>query len=78
MNSTAALTLAITLLEALPRLITASSEVLALINSTAANLRQMQADGRDPTLAEWYALDSVIATLTARINDQEHDVDPFS
>lgn len=62
------ITLAITLLDALPGLILASTEVLSLISSTSATLSKMQAENRDPTDEEWSALHSIIATLTARIN----------
>lgn len=62
-----AIALAIAVLESLPSLILASQEVLALIKSTVVSLRQMQSENRDPTDAEWDALNSVIATLTERV-----------
>lgn len=62
-----AIALAIAVLESLPSLILASQEVVALINSTVVSLRQMQSENRDPTAAEWGALNSVIATLNERV-----------
>jgi hypothetical protein len=62
-----AIALAITVLENLPALITASEEVIALISSTVTSLRQMQAEKRDPTDAEWAAVHSVIDILLTRI-----------
>jgi hypothetical protein len=64
-----ALALAIQVLEILPTLITASSEALGFIDSTTAALKAMQADSRDPTDAEWAALDTQIATLRAQLDD---------
>jgi hypothetical protein len=66
MNATA-VALAIAVLQSLPALITASAEVIALINSTVTSLKQMQAENRDPTDAEWAAVHSIVDTLTARI-----------
>jgi hypothetical protein len=63
-----ALALAVQVLEILPTLITASSEALGFIESTTATLKAMQADNRDPTDAEWAALDAQIATLRAELN----------
>lgn len=63
------LTLAITLLEALPGLITASQEVLAMLNATTASLKTMQAENRDPTPAEWQAMHAQIAAIRAQLHN---------
>ncbi len=68
MMSPVALSLAINLLEALPGLITASEQVLAMIASTSSALKAMQAENRDPTDAEWAALDSQIAALRGQLD----------
>jgi hypothetical protein len=63
-----ALTLAIQVLEVLPALITASADALGFIDSTTAALKAMQAEDRDPTDAEWGALNQQIATLRAQLD----------
>lgn len=63
------LTLAITLLEALPALITASEQVLAMLNATTASLKAMQAENRDPTDAEWQAMHDQIAVIRAQLHN---------
>lgn len=68
MGASSAIDLAIEVLTALPSLVTAGEEALALMNSTTASLRAMQAENRDPTDAEWDAVHAVIATLRARLD----------
>ena len=63
-----ALALAIQALEVLPTLITASAEALGFIDNTTAALKAMQLENRDPTEAEWTALDAQIATLRAQLD----------
>lgn len=63
-----ALTLAITALETLPTLISASEQVLALISSTTSALKAMQAENRDPTDAEWQAMHDQIAAIRAQLH----------
>lgn len=62
-----AIALAIAVLQSLPSLVLASQEVISLINSTVTSLKQMQAEKRDPTNAEWDAVNSIVATLTAKV-----------
>lgn len=64
----AALALAIQALEVLPTLISASAEALGFIDSTTTALKAMQAEHRDPTDAEWAALNTQIATLRAQVD----------
>ena len=63
MNGSSALTLAIAVLEALPGIITASEQAIALIENTASDLRTMQATDTDPTAAQWEAMAATINTL---------------
>jgi hypothetical protein len=63
-----ALALAIQALEVLPTLITASADALGFIDSTSSALKAMQAENRDPTDAEWAALNAQIATLRAELD----------
>jgi hypothetical protein len=60
--------IAIAVLEALPTLVTASTEVLDWIRRTAADLKTMQAEGRDPTPEEWAALHARIGALRGELN----------
>ena len=57
------LVLATTILEALPGLLSAGMNVIALINSTNATINKAQAENRDPTPEEWNALDLMVADL---------------
>jgi hypothetical protein len=63
-----ALALAIALLQALPTLITATEEVSSLITTTVSQLQAMQAEGRDPTAAEWDALNAQTAALRKQLD----------
>lgn len=64
-----AVSLAIAALEALPAIVTASEEALGFIEQTVVALRAMQADNRDPTDAEWAALNAQIDTLRAQLGE---------
>ena len=64
---TTALALAIQVLEALPSLVTAGEQVLALIENTVSSLKVMQAANRDPTDAEWAALDAQVKALLGQL-----------
>lgn len=59
--------LAIALLQALPSLVVASAQVIQLIESTRATIQQAQAEGRDPSPAEWDQLHDTIALLRAQL-----------
>jgi len=52
----------------LPGLIQAGAEVLTLIQSTTAAIQAMQTEGRDPTQAEWDALNAASDTALARLD----------
>ena len=58
-----ALAYAIQLLGEVPALISAGQDVVTLVNSGNAALKAMQAEKRDPTDAEWAALDTQIGAL---------------
>lgn len=58
-----ALALATTILTALPPLIQAGMDVMALLESTNGVIAKAQAEGRDPTDAEWETLDSMLTDL---------------
>ena len=63
-----ALMFAIQALTLLPGLIQAGAEVLALIQTTTTALNAMQAEGRDPTEAEWAALRTAGEAALARLD----------
>ena len=63
-----ALMFAIQALTLLPGLIQAGAEVLSLIQTTATALHAMQAEGRDPTEAEWAALRAAGEAALARLD----------
>lgn len=59
---------AITLLTALPQLIKAGMDVTALIQESTARMQAMQAERRDPTPAEWDALNAQIDALRKELH----------
>lgn len=63
-----ALAIATTVLELLPSLIQAGINVVGLIESTSATIKLAQSENRDPTDAEWAALDAQISALRAQLN----------
>lgn len=75
MNSKTALAFAIAALESLPTLIKLSVEAAKWINDTISTLRVFQAEGRDPTDAEWEAFNERIEELRAQRVDPDEDVD---
>lgn len=58
---------AIQLLGLLPQLIGAGQSVMTLINQGTSALQSMVAEKRDPTVAEWDALDAMRDALHAAI-----------
>lgn len=52
-------------LEAIPSLIAAGQNVVALVNQTSAAVKKMQAENRDPTAEEWAAQATIISALRA-------------
>lgn len=62
-----ALAITTTVLQLLPSLIQAGIDVVGLINSTNSVISAAQAAGRDPTDAEWNALDAQISALRAQL-----------
>jgi hypothetical protein len=63
-----ALAFALQALTALPQIIAAGQDAIAFINSTRAALATMKDENRDPTPAEWDALNAQIDALIARLN----------
>ncbi len=54
---------ALSLLTELPGLISSGKQVIDLIQQGTAAMKAMQAEGRDPTSAEWDALNAQIKSL---------------
>ena len=63
-----ALTYAIQLLSALPALIDAGMSIKNLVSDSTAALNKMQAEKRDPSPAEWDALNAMIADLRKQLH----------
>lgn len=66
-----ALAFAMQLLAALPSLIAAGKDVVDLINASNAVLANAQANGGDPTPAEWAALNGAIGELRSELHASE-------
>jgi len=66
--SQSALNFALAFLNLLPELVQMTTEVEALWQNTTAALNNMIAQNRDPTDAEWQALNDQINTLRAKLN----------
>ena len=60
---TTALQLAIQILETLPSIINMTLEAAKYVKDSITALRLMQLEGRDPTEAEWNALNDTIQKL---------------
>lgn len=58
-----AIAYALSLLAEVPALIAAGKSVVDLVQTGSAALKTMQTENRDPTAAEWYALNSQIKAL---------------
>lgn len=63
-----ALELALSVFSQLPGLISAGANVIALINSTKTTLTTAKAENRDPTPAEWDALNAQIDDLRKQLH----------
>ena len=68
-----ALAFAIQALTQLPALIQAGADIARAVQETIAALQALQAEGRDPTQAEWDALNARIAGDLARLDQAAHD-----
>lgn len=68
MNPTA-IAYALQVLGALPALISDAQKAKTLIDEASANLVNMQNEKRDPTPAEWSALNARIDDLRAQLHD---------
>lgn len=60
---------AFAVLKALPMLMQAGQDALALVRATNAEIAQMQAQNRGPSDAEWAALNATIDGLMAQLED---------
>jgi len=58
-----ALAYAIQALTLIPSLIKTGADILTFVQETETALKKMQAESRDPTAAEWDALNAKIAEL---------------
>lgn len=58
-----ALTLAIQILESLPSFIHMTTEAAKYIKDSVTSLKIMQLEGRDPSAAEWDALNATVQSL---------------
>lgn len=65
-----ALAYAVSLLGELPGLIAAGKDVIDLVKSGQTALQSMQDQGRDPTPAEWDALNAQIKALRDELHAQ--------
>ena len=63
-----AIAYALQLLNTLPQLLAAGKSVLDLIAQGKAALSAMQTEGRDPTPAEWAALNQQIKALQVKLH----------
>jgi len=58
---------AVAILEAIPLFVGAYTEISGLVDSITASTKRMQVEDRDPTNAEWDALNGLVAKLRARL-----------
>lgn len=58
----------VSVLSALPQLITGSEEVISWITSEISVIQQMIASGKSPTAEQWAALDTTISELRAQLD----------
>ena len=63
-----ALIYAMQVLQILPSLISTGRSVLSLVEQTNSALDKMQSEKRDPTPAEWEALNATIAALRSELH----------
>lgn len=59
-----------TLTAQLPTLVAAGSDIDAFVQAQLATVRTMIAENRDPTQAEWDALDDTMSAELAKLNAQ--------
>lgn len=65
MGQSTPLTFAIQILESLPLIFSVGAQALTYINNNITALRQMQLENRDPSDAEWEALNKIVEDLRA-------------
>jgi len=63
-----ALAIAMTVMSELPAMIAAGRDIMGLVTQTNAVLKSAQAEGRDPTPAEWDALNAIIRADVSEID----------
>lgn len=65
MDPATLLAFALKALEAMPTIVNTVEEATTYVENTVSSLKTMQAENRDPTQAEWDALDKTIEDLRA-------------
>ncbi len=55
-------------LNAIPGLLAAGQSVMGLVNNATVAVQNMQAENRDPSPAEWDALNKTIAALRSELH----------
>jgi len=70
-TATSTLAMAISILEVLPSVLEAGSAAEQLVVSGLANIRAMEAQGRNPSPTEWAAIEAQIATLSGELDVPE-------
>lgn len=63
-----ALAFALAALQAVPAIVAAGNSLETYINNTSTAVQAMQAENRDPTQAEWDALNAEIAALQKQLD----------
>lgn len=69
MGAMTALSYAMTILDAIPRLIQAGADITALITEQRAKIDEMVVAERDPTPEEWASLNEQIEALRNRLHE---------
>lgn len=69
MNALKLLSYATQVLGVLPTLIQAGVDVVGFVRDASDKLSAMQAEGRDPTDAEWDTLNRAIADMRAKLHE---------
>lgn len=64
-----AIAFALQAFQALPALIAAGKDIALIVKESTEALRAMQAENRDPSPAEWDALNKRIADLRAELHE---------
>lgn len=66
----ATIALVLNILESLPQLIQAGVDVTNVLQNVADTIKLAQSENRDPTDAEWAALDASVQTLRDQVDNK--------